>query len=122
MTPQEFGLFLISIVTSAAGQFFLKSGALKIGKSYTGSFFAHILGMIAIPELAIGLSFYGIGVIAYILLLSRVKLSVAGPALALGYVFSVLLGYFVFQEALPLRRILGLSFIVAGVILVLSKD
>jgi drug/metabolite transporter (DMT)-like permease len=122
VTPQEFGLFLISIVTSAAGQFFLKSGALKIGKSHPGSFFGNILGMIVIPELAVGLSFYGVGVIAYILLLSRVKLSVAGPALALGYVFSVLLGYFVFHETLPLRRILGLSLIVAGVILVLSKE
>jgi len=43
------------------------------------------------------------GVIAYILLLlTRVKLSIAGPAIALVYVFSVLLGYFVFRESVPL--------------------
>ena len=122
MTTQEFSLLLISILTSSAGQFFLKSGALKIGKSHTDNLAGFLAGAIASPELVAGLACYSFGVVAYILLLSRVKLSVAGPALASGYVFSVLLGYFAFGEAISLKRLLGLGLIVSGVILVLWKD
>lgn len=122
VTLHEFSLFLLSILTSAAGQFLLKTGALKIGKLYSDNIFALILRIFTTPELLAGLTCYGVGVIAYILLLSRVKLSIAGPALALGYVFSVLLGYFVFKETLPFRRMVGLGLIIAGVVLVIGKD
>jgi len=67
----------------------------------------------------IGLTFYAMGAIAYILLLTRVKLSIVGPSIALSYVFSVLLGYFIFKEAIPFERLLGLGLIVCGVVLVL---
>lgn len=122
VTLHEFSLFLLSILTSAAGQFLLKTGALKIGKLYSDNIFKLIIRIFTTPELLAGLTCYAVGVIAYILLLSRVKLSIAGPALALGYVFSVLLGYFVFKEALPLRRMVGLGLIIAGVVFVLGKD
>jgi drug/metabolite transporter (DMT)-like permease len=92
VTLQEFGLLMLSIITGVTGQFFLKTGALKLGKVHAGN--------------------------AYILLLTRVKLSVVGPSIALSYVFSVMLGYFLFKESIPFERLLGLGFIVCGVILV----
>lgn len=118
MTPQEFGLLLMSVIASVAGQFFLKAGALKLGKVDIGNVVSHIFRMITTTELVIGLFCYGLGAIAYILLLTRVNLSVAGPSVSLVYVFSILLGYFIFKETIPLTRLFGLSFIVAGVILV----
>ena len=119
MTTQEFGLLIVSILASIAGQFFLKSGALKLGKVDSSNFLSHIFGIITIPELLMGLTCYGLGALAYILLLTRVKLSVAGPSVALVYVFSVLMGYFLFQETIPTTRVFGLGFIVTGVVLVL---
>lgn len=68
----------------------------------------------------LGLAYYGLGAIAYILLLTKVDLSMAAPAVSLVYVFSVLLGYFWFKETILFTR-LGLSFIVSGVILVAWK-
>ncbi|MDB9445004.1 MULTISPECIES: EamA family transporter [Nostocales] len=118
MTPQEFSLLLISVLTSVAGQFFLKAGALKLGKVNLNNTISHIFSIITIPELLIGLTCYGLGAVAYILLLTRVNLSVAGPSIALVYVFSVLLGYLIFKETIPLTRLIGLSSIIAGVILV----
>ncbi|CEJ43573.1 EamA family transporter [Umezakia ovalisporum] len=118
MTPQEFSLLLISVLTSVAGQFFLKAGAIKLGKVNLNNTISHIFSIITIPELLIGLTCYGLGAVAYILLLTRVNLSVAGPSIALVYVFSVLLGYFIFKETIPLTRLIGLSSIIAGVILV----
>ncbi|NJL10969.1 MAG: EamA family transporter [Calothrix sp. SM1_7_51] len=118
MTPQEFILLLMSVLASSCGQVFLKLGATKLGKVNLTNAVSHVFSIITIPELIIGLGCYGIGAITYILLLTRVNLSVAGPSASLVYVFSVLLGYFLFKEYIPITRLFGLSFIIAGVILV----
>jgi drug/metabolite transporter (DMT)-like permease len=121
MSIPEFSLLLISVLISVAGQFFLKMGAIKLGKVDTSNAVSHILNMITIPELLLGLTCYGIGAVAYILLLTRVNLTVAAPAVSVGYIFSVLLGYFVLKEPISLIRVFGLGFIVTGVILVIWK-
>ena len=118
MTPQEVGLLLLSILASVSGQFFLKAGALKLGKVNSSNLVSHIMSILITPELLGGLLCYGLGAITFILLLTRVKLSVASPAAALTYVFSVLLGYFVFHEQISGIRVVGLAFIVCGVVLV----
>ncbi len=118
MTPQEFGLLVISMAASILGQFYLKAGALKLGKVTVSNLVGHVLGIVFTPELVAGLVCYALGAITYILLLTRVKLSVAGPAAALVYVFSVLVGYFVFHEAIPGNRIVGMGLIVCGVVLI----
>jgi drug/metabolite transporter (DMT)-like permease len=109
---------VLSIIASVSGQFFLKAGALKLGKVNSGNLVRHVLSIVITPELLTGLLCYGLGAITFILLLTRVKLSVAGPAVALTYVFSVILGYFVFHEQIPGIRLVGLAFIVCGVVLV----
>lgn len=119
MTAQEFGLLLLCIIFNASGQFFLKAGALKLGQVTASNLVSHVLSIVITPELLVGLVCYGLGSIAYILLLTRVKLSIAGPSAALMYVFSLLFGYFAFQEQIPINRLFGLGFIVFGVVLVM---
>ena len=121
MTLSEFGLFLISILASVAGQWLLKTGALKLGKVNATNMVSHLLGILSTPELLVGLACYGMGAFFYILVLTRVNLSVAGPAASLSYVFSVILGYFVFRESIPFNQIIALGFIVAGVILLVWR-
>lgn len=104
---------------SAAGQFFLKMGAMRLGKVDATNWLGHLLGVFTTPELLAGLCFYGIGAIAYILVLTRVNLSVAGPAAALIYIFSVVMGYFFFRETIPFSRAVGLGLIICGVLLVI---
>ncbi len=119
MSVQEFGLLFVAILSSVVGQFLLKAGALKLGAVNTENAIGHVLGIIMVPELLSGLVVYAIGAIAYILLLTRVSLSVAGPAIALTYVFSVMLGHFVFREAISAERLVGMGLIVCGVVLVI---
>ncbi|MGK7957974.1 MAG: EamA family transporter [Crocosphaera sp.] len=121
MSFQEFCLLLVSVLTSAMGQLFLKMGATKLGKVDASNAVSHIFNILLTPELLLGLSCYGLGAIAYILLLTRVSLSVAGPSASIIYVFSVLIGYFVFKETIPIHRALGLGLIVCGVLLVVWK-
>ncbi len=121
MTVQEFFLLLMSVLSSVGGQFFLKLGAIKLGRVNFDNVFSHIINIITIPELIGGLTFYALGALAYILLLTRVHLSIVGPSVSIVYVFSVLLGYFAFKESIPATRILGLGLITCGVMLVLWK-
>jgi multidrug transporter EmrE-like cation transporter len=120
VTLPELILLLVSVLAGVFGQFFLKLGAAKLGKVDVGNFLNHILSMITIPELLIGLACYGTGAIVYILLLTRVNLSVAAPAISLSYIFSVLIGHFWFRESIALGQIFGLAAISLGVILVVS--
>jgi drug/metabolite transporter (DMT)-like permease len=118
VTAQEFFLLLISILASVGGQFFLKAGALKLGQVNWDNLTSHILNIITVPELLVGLTCYAIGAIAYILVLTRVNLSIVGPSIAMSYIFSVLLGHFIFHEIIPIERVIGVGFIILGVILV----
>jgi drug/metabolite transporter (DMT)-like permease len=118
VTLSELSLLFLSILAGVGGQFWLKTGALKLGKVSAANVFSHVLGIVTTPELVGGLALYGIGAITYILLLTRVNLSVVAPSIALSYVLSVLVGHFLFKEAIPLERAIGLGFIVCGVLLV----
>ncbi|HAC63604.1 MAG TPA: EamA-like transporter family protein [Cyanothece sp. UBA12306] len=122
MSYKELCLLLASVLASAMGQLFLKLGATQLGAVNSGNAVSHILNILLTPALLAGLSCYGLGAIAYILLLTRVNLSVAGPSAALIYVFSVLIGYFFFKETIPTYRACGLGLIVFGVVLVVWRN
>jgi uncharacterized membrane protein len=117
----EFGLLLGAVLVSALGQFFLKLGALRLGEVSSTNAFSHVLRIATTPALVAGLMAYGVGAILYILLLTRVKLSVAAPSASLMYLFSVLIGYFMFGETLSIGRAVGLGLIMLGVVLVASR-
>jgi uncharacterized membrane protein len=120
VTLPELSLLLISVFAGVFGQFFLKMGAVKLGKVEMGNALNHLISMITIPELIVGLACYGTGAIVYILLLTRVNLSIAAPAISLSYICSVLLGHFWFRESIVFSQIVGLAAISIGVILVVS--
>ena len=121
MTFREFGLLLISVIASSFGQLFLKLGALQLGQVTGANALSHILSIATTPALLAGLAAYGVGAITYILLLTRVNLSVAAPSASLIYFASVLIGVVVFKESLSLARLVGLGFIMVGVIFVATR-
>ncbi len=121
MTFSEFCLFLAAVLTASGGQLLLKMGALKLGRVTSGNAVSHLLNILLTPELVAGLTLYGMSAFLFILVLTRVKLSVAGPAVSIGYVFSVLVGYFIFKESISIKHLIGLGFIVCGVILVVNN-
>ena len=121
MSLKEFLLFTISVLVSLSGQIFLKLGAIKLGKVTGHNLWDHVRSIVLTPELIFGLFCYGLGAIAYILLLTRVNLSVLAPSASLMYIFSVLAGYFLFNESIPVTRAIGLGLVLCGVILISWK-
>ncbi len=121
MAGSEFALLLVAVLASSLGQVLLKVGALQLGQVTADNALGHILRIATTPALLAGLCAYGAGAIAYILVLTRVNLSVAAPSASIIYFFSVLAGVFFFHEALSVGRAIGLGLIVCGVILVTSR-
>lgn len=121
MTLPEFFLFLVAVLISTTGQALLKLGALKLGPVSSNNFLSSIFNIISIPELMIGLVLYGFSAVLYIMVLTRVKLSVAGPAASISYIFSVLIGYLLFHEVISIRQLFGLALIVCGVVFVVRR-
>jgi drug/metabolite transporter (DMT)-like permease len=118
VTPSEFFLLLVTVSIGTAGQFLLKLGASKLPGIEASGLLGKIVSVATIPEIITGLMCYGLGAVGYILLLSRIKLSIVGPSIALGYVLSVVVGHFAFREHIPFSRLVGVALIVCGVILV----
>lgn len=121
MTIQEFSLLLVAVLASACGQLFLKLGAMQLGQVTSANAIGHILSIATTPTLIAGLMAYGVGAVLYILVLTRVELSVAAPAASMIYLASVLIGVLVFKEDLSPGRLVGLGLIMGGVVLVASR-
>lgn len=114
-------LILASVLVGVLGQLFLKAGVAKLGAigAETLANLPQFVGTVVTnPQIILGLAFYGLGAAMWIVVLSRVDLSVAYPMLGLGYVFVLLTSWLVFGEAVTPLRWLGALMIVVGVVLV----
>jgi drug/metabolite transporter (DMT)-like permease len=117
----EVMMLAITVLTGTIGQYFLKLGANKLGAVTADNAIALTLKILTIPDLLIGLTFYAGAAVLYILILTRVPLSVLGPSVALQYVFAMLMGKYLFHDPIPGYRWFGLGLIACGVILVIWK-
>ena len=118
----NFSLLLAASASSVIGQFFLKSGAEKFGKvefTSLNSLVMTIFNILFIPQVMAGITAYAIGLFAYIFALSRMPISIVSPY-AMSYVFAVLMGRFIFGEAVPVTRYIGMGMIVCGVIFIMK--
>ncbi len=113
-------LLLVTVSLNVFGQLMMKRGMSSVGV-ITGD-----LGMLADsltravmnPFVLAGVASYGVSTIFWLVLLSRVELSYAYPALSMGYVLITLVSAFLLGEQVSAMRWAGVFIIVTGVILV----
>lgn len=111
-------MILTGVLFNAFAQLALKSGANRIVS------FDNKLGLIESIQSAInfpillGLSFYVISVILWIVALTKVPVSIAYPMLSIGYVVVTVLGYFLYNEPITPYKLFALAVIIFGVILI----
>ncbi|NCX94301.1 MAG: 4-amino-4-deoxy-L-arabinose transferase, partial [Gammaproteobacteria bacterium] len=105
---------------NVTAQLLLKQGSLRI--SHLSLSNSHLVSMsfqlLSSPFILFGLLCYAISVVLWIIVLSRLPVSVAYPLTSLGYVLNALGAYYFFGEDLTLTRLLGILIIVGGVYLV----
>ena len=82
-----------------------------------------ILSAVSQPFILAGIFCYIASMGIWLVVLSRLPVSVAYPMLSLGYVITAMFGYLLFGEQLGLSKILGILIIILGVfVLTISKN
>ena len=120
MTPIAFTLILTGVLLNAAAQLLLKAGT-----NVVGHFDFHLDNLIPVgmkiafqPYIMGGMACYAVSLVVWIMALSRVPVSIAYPMLSIGYVINALVAHYWFGEALMAQKLIGIGFIIVGVVLV----
>lgn len=120
----NFLIIVISVVLNSAAQLFIKQGVANMEKftfSIRSVFALALYAATSIPIL-IGLVCYVLSFGLWIVVLSRVNVSLAYPLLSIGYIFTAVFAYFLFNEPFTWQKSVGILTICLGVfILSLSK-
>lgn len=112
-------LILISVFLGAMGQVLVKYGAVSLELNFTIKYLLpSIFNILKNMPVMLGIISYGLSFLLWIKVLSKVELSYAYPMVSLGYVITMIFSYFVFKENISFIRILGIAFIILGVVLV----
>lgn len=110
--------YLISLILSigiglgAVAQLLLKKAALLGTATQAIEKFKQLT---ATPFLWGGLLCYGLSLVFWLDVLSKLELSRAYPLVSLGYIASLILGYFFLHESITLSKVIGITLIISGV-------
>jgi multidrug transporter EmrE-like cation transporter len=97
-----------ALVAGVVGQLLLKAGATGLGD---------FLVQLMRPATILGLGFYVLAALLYIVALRGIPVSVAFPAAATQYVIVAMVGWFAYGEPTGLQQVAGLALIVIGVLM-----
>jgi len=119
VTLSTFFLVLASLCLSAVAQVLLRMAMLTAAPLISNFGVPDgILRLAGIAPLWAGLLCYAASMIPWLLVLSRLPVSVAYPMVALGYILTALLGWLLLHEKLTSVRWLGIGLICLGVIFI----
>ena len=113
--------FLFAIASSllgVTGQICLKMGMERIGTldvSGVASGVQTAFQVMTTPLVVMGLSCYAMGAVLWLIVLSKLDLSLAYPILALNFVLVPLFGWLLLGEHVPSLRWVGVAIIFVGV-------
>jgi multidrug transporter EmrE-like cation transporter len=112
-------LLLISVFFAVGGQLTLKTAMDSVGRiGKTSQVGETLLRAMKEPLLWLGLALFGISALFWLIVLSRVRLSVAYPVVGISYILIVLLARFRLNEHVPTLRWIGVSVIALGIAII----
>lgn len=113
---QSVGLVFLCTLLGAAAQVLMKIGANRL-PSFSGATLGSVLAAVALNlPLILGLSCYGLFTVGLIFALRDGELSILYPVIALNYVWVTILSVLLFRESINVFKLIGISTIVFGVI------
>ncbi len=120
---KDYILLIFNVFLTVLGQILLKQGVTYVGRIDS---FRELLSkfwqLILNPYVIGGVSIYGFTTFVWLVILSRIKLSIAYPMLSLGYVIAIPFSWLFFKESIPKVRIIGAIIICIGVYLVAQGE
>lgn len=111
----------ISILLGAVGQFILKLAATGLKVQGESGIMPFLLTFLRSPMIYLGLFFFGSSFLLWVWILTKLDLSRAYPLVGLSYVVVVALSGLVLKEPITWQRWMGVSLIIAGVLVVAKK-
>ena len=114
-------MLVISVVFAVAGQFTLKSAMNEVGRIGATELAAAgdtIIRTVKEPRLWLGLTLFGISSVFWLVVLSRMDLSVAYPFVGLSYVVVVLFSRLFLHEQVSAVRWLGVVVVAVGIAII----
>lgn len=116
-----FIFILLSVTLSAVAQIVLKTGmsSMPIENAIRRGLFSGVVWQITTsPWIIGGLGLYFIGTMVWLLVLSKVDVSLAYPFVGLGFILTMLFGYLILGESVSLMRALGTLLVAIGVVMI----
>ena len=111
-------LVLVCVLLNCSAQFLIRKGMMVAGEMSMLNIAQNIGSLITNVWFWLAMLCYGISVLLWMSILSKVEVSFAYPFLSIGYVVSAVIGYFFFGESLSAIRIAGIIVICFGVVLI----
>lgn len=107
-----------SVLLNALAQILLKAGMKNFSNiDLKNNIMQTFLSISLNPYIISGFISYGISIILWLWVLSKVDVSLAYPFQALGYIVVTILAWLIFQENVNMTRIIALIFITLGLII-----
>ena len=116
MTIFQIVLINIGALVAAVGGVFLKR--LSMGMQEPALSFVWIFQIVTNPYLWLGGLCYTLPIFIWAYLLRNMELTKLQPLLAIVYIYTIVLAYFLLGEQPTIQRLVGIAFIIVGVILV----
>jgi drug/metabolite transporter (DMT)-like permease len=116
MTYLQFFIILATVFMSACAQLLLKLGMNKV-EANGGLLDNGVLSLVQAifsPLVFSGIFIYGLSVLVWLWVLSKVDLSIAYPFVGVSFIFTLLFGIFLLDESLNVYKIIGTLMIAAG--------
>ena len=123
-TPLGKWIGIMTVVFSGAfAQTMMKLGTRQLGALGEMPFLEYLVRLLRSPLILLAIISYGLGVILYMLMLSRLDLSFLYPVMtALGLVLTTIVAAILFEEQLSLPRLGGIAVAIIGVFLISTSS
>ena len=120
MNLVSFGLIFTGVMLNAAAQILMKAGTNSIGHFEFSVENIVPIGIRLATEwhILLALMCYVVGVVIWILALSRVPVSIAFPMLSMAYVVNAVAAWYLLGEAFNPAKLAGMGVIILGVIII----
>ncbi|WP_321575618.1 EamA family transporter [Paenibacillus guangzhouensis] len=108
---------MLNIILLVAGQIAWKIGLQQAGGIHFGNLFSVLFS----PLILLGIALYALATGLWLVVLSRLPLSLAYPLQSLAYAIGIFAAWYVFGESVPLNRWIGAAVIVLGAAIIAAK-
>lgn len=107
-----------SIILAVVGQLLMKKGMMTFGSFPVSQLISRVIPMFLNPWVFFGFACFGLSSIFWLVVLSRMEISLVYPMVSVAYVLVAFFSWYFFKENLSLMRWAGIAVIIAGVILI----